>query len=871
MRSLTPAPDTRNGPVIEPKPSPPAGSDRNLLFGILAVQMDFIDREALIQGMNAWVLDKAKMLGQILLEQGALRHDTHALLEALVEKHLEMHGQDAEKSLASLSSLGSVRKELQQIADPDLHKSLAHVSAARRAGQDEGATPDPDATPLPPSAGQSSSPGLRFRILRPHAKGGLGQVYVAHDEELHREVALKEIQTQHAFSPESRSRFLLEAEVTGGLEHPGIVPVYGLGKYADGRPFYAMRFIRGGSLQEAIARFHRADKKGRNPWERSLALRQLLGRFIDVCNAIAYAHSRSVLHRDLKPGNIMLGQYGETLVVDWGLAKPLGQPESAWDRAEAPLRPRLGSGVAATQVGEAFGTPAYMSPEQASGRLDLLGPASDIYSLGATLYCLLAGQAPFTEPDQGAVLQKVQKGDYPPPRQIKRTVPRALEAICLTAMALKPEDRYSSARALADDIEHWLADEPVSCYREPWGKRATRWARYHRTGILTSGALALVSLVSLTALLLVRSAWESEHAEGRRADENAKTVIERTEAALKAAKGQLEEAKKLAGQHPANIRRQEITLRAMKDRLTLSFSRYRLTFFRLRQNVQGRTPTEVLGALSELYLLEKNYLDEDITLQGLLSDDPALAVRRAEAEVAAAQSRLEWVQLAATPRATLLFGEALARLRFSELEAVLKGAKADLAMAKRAVAQQAVRENGQRLVGVIMNRQRERMNSLLAEAVRLAKVDPGWEVEEIAVRDKVAEFQGKILLEELKLEEVKRNDLVPGVKRAEADVAAARVTFRQALQDLKQHHPDWPEVEPEQPEDKKPFPPLATPPAGGAHPLPAPLRDQEGEPANMKIMPAEPLEKTDYKEEHDAKISTPMPPFEVMPFPKEVR
>src|SRR5207253_755151 len=170
-------------------------------------------------------------------------------------------------------------------------------------------------------------------------EGGLGKVSVARDEELHREVALKEIKDHHADNPDSRARFLLEAEVTGGLEHPGIVPVYGLGSYADGRPFYAMRFIKGDSLKEAIERFHRAEKSGSDPGERALELRKLLGRFLDVCNAIAYAHSRAVLHRDLKPGNIMLGQYGETLVVDWGLAKPLDRLEPVADSGEVMLRP----------------------------------------------------------------------------------------------------------------------------------------------------------------------------------------------------------------------------------------------------------------------------------------------------------------------------------------------------------------------------------------------------------------------------------------------------------------------------------------------------------------------------------------------------
>src|SRR5207237_6119366 len=151
------------------------------------------------------------------------------------------------------------------------------------------------------SMGTPTSVGTRFVRLRPHAKGGLGEVFVALDGELNREVALKEIHDGRADHPESRARFVREAEITGGLEHPGIVPVYGLGTYADGRPFYAMRFIRGDSLMEAIDGFHRG---GSGPYlgERGVAFRKLLSRMVDVCNAIAYAHSRGVLHRDLKPG-----------------------------------------------------------------------------------------------------------------------------------------------------------------------------------------------------------------------------------------------------------------------------------------------------------------------------------------------------------------------------------------------------------------------------------------------------------------------------------------------------------------------------------------------------------------------------------------
>jgi serine/threonine-protein kinase len=203
-----------------------------------------------------------------------------------------------------------------------------------------------------------------------------------------------------------------------------------------------------------------------------------------------------VLHRDLKPDNVMLGQYGETLVVDWGLAKPLGQAEGREPDTEPALQPSAAGDLAATRLGSAVGTPAYMSPEQAEGRLDLLGPASDLYSLGATPYCLLTGQPPFREADLGRLLKKVQGGEFTAPRRVNARTPPALEAVCLRAMARNPGDRYASARALADDVEHWLADEPVSAYREPLLLRARRWARRHKP--LVAGLAAVL----VTALLL---------------------------------------------------------------------------------------------------------------------------------------------------------------------------------------------------------------------------------------------------------------------------------------------------------------------------------------------------------------------------------
>jgi serine/threonine-protein kinase len=463
--------------------SPHFGADRNLLFGILALQLDFVTRDALIEAMNAWVLDKNKPLGHILIDQNALEPHRYALLDALVQEHLKQHSNDPEKSLAALSSIASVREQLKGLNDPAIEATLSHLT--RR--EAEISTIDA------PSPGVPTSAGGRFRILRPHAKGGLGEVFVARDEELHRDVALKQIQEIHADNPQSRSRFVLEAEITGGLEHPGIVPVYGLGTYADGRPFYAMRFIKGDSLKDAIERYHATTSKAQDAGERTLEFRKLLGRFVDVCNAIAYAHSRGILHRDLKPGNIMLGQYGETLVVDWGLAKPVGRSDAAAG-PEPTLRPPAARGSTPTQAGAALGTPAYMSPEQAAGKLDELGPASDVYSLGATLYCLLTGKAPVHELDLAAAISKVQWGDIQEPREINAEVPRALEAICLRTMSLSPRDRYQSPRDLANDIEHWLADEPVSVYPEPPQERARRWSRHHRA-LVTSLAVLLVAAV----------------------------------------------------------------------------------------------------------------------------------------------------------------------------------------------------------------------------------------------------------------------------------------------------------------------------------------------------------------------------------------
>jgi serine/threonine-protein kinase len=488
---------------------------RQLLFGLLALQTGLIDQSLLVAAFHAWTQDKSRPLADHLVASGQLDAAHRPLLEGLAAAHLARHGGDSERSLAAMAAGRSTRESLAQVGDADVAATLARV------GQNSTlADEDSDRTGIC-TVGSVTSDGQRFRVLRPHARGGLGAVFIALDAELHREVALKQIIESHADDPGSRQRFLLEAEVTGQLEHPGIVPVYGLGTYGDGRPYYAMRFIRGDSLKEAIGQFHADEGAKRDPGRRSLELRKLLGRFLDVCNAIEYAHSRGVLHRDIKPGNIIVGRYGETLVVDWGLAKATGQADPG--SGERTLLPSSTSGSTDTLPGSALGTPAYMSPEQARGELERLGSRSDVYSLGATLYCILTGKPPYQDDDLGRVLALVQEGRYTTPRRLDQSIDRALEAICLKALAPNPEDRYASAHALAEDLERWLADEPVSAWREPLPVRAARWVRRHRTGVVGAAAASLVAVVGLSVGVAFLTAANERERQARRAADLQKT------------------------------------------------------------------------------------------------------------------------------------------------------------------------------------------------------------------------------------------------------------------------------------------------------------------------------------------------------------
>ncbi|MBA4192103.1 MAG: hypothetical protein C0467_29340 [Planctomycetaceae bacterium] len=334
-------------------------------------------------------------------------------------------------------------------------------------------------------------PAGRYRPLGFHAAGGLGVVYTAEDGEVGRTVALKFMQDWVGADDAARCRFVREAEVTGTLEHPGVVPVYGMGQDDAGRPYYAMRFVCGDTLATASAQFHTAEMYRPHDSERTIEFRRLLRAFITTCETVAYAHARGVVHRDIKPANILLGPYGETLLIDWGLAKRVGAADPT---TTATLDSTKVADVSQTLAGVATGTPAYMSPEQARGEWEHVGPPADVFSLGATLYEILTGRPPFESP---SALEKAQQWRFLPPRTVLRIVPQPLEAICLRAMARGPENRYEGAADMARDVDRWLADEPVSAWREPLAWRARRWATRHRTLITTT----CVTLIAGAAVL----------------------------------------------------------------------------------------------------------------------------------------------------------------------------------------------------------------------------------------------------------------------------------------------------------------------------------------------------------------------------------
>jgi len=331
--------------------------------------------------------------------------------------------------------------------------------------------------------GQPDLAGTKFELIRKIAVGGMGTVYLAQDLELNRSVALKVLSVPDP-SGALTARMVREAKTVAQLEHPGIVPVHTVGRLPDDRVYYSMKFVEGETLEE-----HRRIQD---------SLSRLLRIFQKVCEAVEFAHSRGVLHRDLKPSNIMVGPFGEVLVMDWGIATRWRERSgSATSDTDPGALPASGETLPDTAHGTVLGTPAYMSPEQAQGRIDNLDCRTDVYGLGAILYYLLTGNEPYSGVSVDEILSRVTSGDLRRPRDIVRSIPKRLEAICLKAMELEPKRRYESAANLANDVTLYLDGQPVGAYAESIAEKSARWFSRNQLIVFVILTYIIVRLVVL--------------------------------------------------------------------------------------------------------------------------------------------------------------------------------------------------------------------------------------------------------------------------------------------------------------------------------------------------------------------------------------
>jgi len=448
----------------------------------------YVNERELLTAVSDWSIHGIVALGQHLIDKKILTREQVDRLQTTAQERLERDRDSiAGADDAPHSDRSMLLATLERVDGSGRVAKLLGVTVAARGGEQD-----------------SRVMQGRYELIRKIGQGGLGKVWLARDINLNRYVALKEISQKCAADDPVIQRFRNEAEITGRLDHPSIVPIYLLGEDIEtGRVFYTMRFLGRSTLQDSIAEYHERREDGDDD---PMLLRRLLTSFVNVCHACGHAHSRKVIHRDLKPENVVIDSFGQVIVIDWGLAKVVDET------AVECLMDSMGiDQTDQTADGEVLGTPLYMAPEQAAGRLDELDHRTDIYGLGAILFSIVTGSAPHESTQKAAVesgagargmISAIAGGDTPSAAELHPDVDPALEAICNKAMARRRYARYQAATDLAEDVQRWMAGEPVTAYQETRWQRLNRWvARHQRISQLILAA-AIVGIVALTTLAM---------------------------------------------------------------------------------------------------------------------------------------------------------------------------------------------------------------------------------------------------------------------------------------------------------------------------------------------------------------------------------
>ncbi len=473
--------------------------ERDIAFAAEVLAGALLSERQLAIALADWTLHGSTALADHLLQNGLLSQDKRIELEERSACRLKELGEGTGHD--PLRADSSAKMAIDRLDDTGRVAKLLGISVATSGVKGD----------------EAREHLAKYQLIRKLGQGGLGTVWLARDINMQRYVALKEVKDAGKANKTILDRFRREAEITGRLEHPGIVPVYQLGEdVASDRTFYAMRFLGKRTMQDAIVEYHERREEGDdNP----MLLRHLLTSFVSVCQAIGHAHSRKVIHRDLKPENVAIDSFGQVIVIDWGLAKILD--DGVLDNSIADAGLSDVSQGERTIEGQVLGSPLYMAPEQATGRLDEVDESTDIYGLGAILFAILSGYAPHEQSRESSgssttrqLITLIASGPTPRARNANPSVDPALDAICAKAMAKRRYKRYESATALAVELERWMAGEPVSAYHERLPQRIRRWMYHHRR---ISQLIASAIIVALVAGITLGIASRQNYVSARQA------------------------------------------------------------------------------------------------------------------------------------------------------------------------------------------------------------------------------------------------------------------------------------------------------------------------------------------------------------------